>query len=126
MAAAQWRTSASPEGFEIPRCAVYCTSLRVLGDLHRSTEHVHANRTRSFGVFPHSLRRTKTSLIYRRTKNVRAVQLLPGRSQLESPVRYLGSQAHDALEMAQQTRCDLTGKRPHCTVAYRPEANVLI
>jgi hypothetical protein len=53
MAAAQWRTSASPEeDFEISRCAVYCTSLRVLDDPHRSREHVHGNRTRSFGVCP--------------------------------------------------------------------------
>ncbi len=41
-----------PRGFEIPRCAVYCTSLRVLGDSHRSLEHVHGNRARSFGVCP--------------------------------------------------------------------------
>jgi integrase len=38
----------------------------------------------------HSLRRTKPSLIYRRTKNLRAVQLLLGHSKLESTVRYLG------------------------------------
>jgi hypothetical protein len=39
----------------------------------------------------HSLKRTKPSLIYRRTKNLRAVQLLPGHSKLESTVRYLAS-----------------------------------
>ena len=51
----------------------------------------------------HSLRRTKTSLIYRRTKNLRAVQLLLGHAKLESTVRYLGIEVDDALEMAEQT-----------------------
>jgi integrase len=51
----------------------------------------------------HSLRRTKASLIYRRTKNLRAVQLLLGHTKLESTVRYLGTEVDDALEMAEQT-----------------------
>jgi integrase len=51
----------------------------------------------------HSLRRTKASLIYRRTKNIRAVQLLLGHTKLESTVRYLGIEVDDALEMAEQT-----------------------
>ena len=51
----------------------------------------------------HSIRRTKASLIYRRTKNIRAVQLLLGHSKLESTVRYLGIEVDDALEMAEQT-----------------------
>ena len=41
--------------------------------------------------------------IYRRTKNLRAVQLLLGHSKLESTVRYLGIEVDDALEMAEQT-----------------------
>ena len=49
----------------------------------------------------HTLRRTKASLIYRRTKNLRAVQLLLGHSKLESTVRYLGIEVDDALEMAE-------------------------
>jgi hypothetical protein len=52
----------------------------------------------------HTLRRTRTSLIYRRTKNLRAVQILLGQSKLESTVRYLGIEVDDALEMAEQTR----------------------
>jgi integrase len=52
----------------------------------------------------HSLRRTKASLIYRRTKNLRAVQLLLGRTKLESTVRYLGIEVDDALEMAGRPR----------------------
>ena len=51
----------------------------------------------------HSLRRTKASLIYRQTKNLRAVQLLLGHTKLESTVRYLGIEVDDALEMAEQT-----------------------
>ncbi len=50
----------------------------------------------------HSLRRTKASLIYKRTKNLRAVQLLLGHTKLESTVRYLGVEVHDALEMAER------------------------
>jgi integrase len=51
----------------------------------------------------HSMRRTKASLIYRRTKNLRAVQLLLGHTKLESTVRYLGIEVDDALELAEQT-----------------------
>lgn len=51
----------------------------------------------------HSLRRTKASLIYRRTKNLRAVQLLLGHASMESIIRYLGIEVDDALEFAEQT-----------------------
>jgi len=51
----------------------------------------------------HSIRRTKPTLIYRRTKNLRAVQLLLGHTKLESTVRYLGIEVDDALEIAEQT-----------------------
>ncbi len=51
----------------------------------------------------HSLRRTKATLIYRRTKNLRAVQLLLGHTKLENTVRYLGIEVDDALEIAEQT-----------------------
>ena len=51
----------------------------------------------------HSLRRTKATLIYRRTKNLRAVQLLLGHSKLESTIRYLGIEVDDALEIAELT-----------------------
>lgn len=50
----------------------------------------------------HLLRRTKATLIYKRTKNLRAVQLLLGHSKLESTVRYLGIEVDDALEMSEQ------------------------
>lgn len=56
--------------------------------------------TTSYGT--HTLRRTKATLIYRRTKNLRAVQLLLGHT-METTVRYLGIEVDDALEMAEQT-----------------------
>lgn len=51
----------------------------------------------------HTMRRTKATLIYRRTKNLRAVQLLLGHTKLESTVRYLGIEVDDALEISEQT-----------------------
>lgn len=50
----------------------------------------------------HSLRRTKATLIYRRTGNLRAVQLLLGHTKIESTVRYLGIELDDALAIAEQ------------------------
>jgi integrase len=50
----------------------------------------------------HSLRRTKATLIYRRTGNLRAVQLLLGHSRIESTVRYLGIEVDDALAISEQ------------------------
>ena len=51
----------------------------------------------------HSMRRTKATPIYRRTSNLRDVQLLPGHRKLESTVRYLGTKVDDALEISEQT-----------------------
>jgi integrase len=51
----------------------------------------------------HTMRRTKATLVYRRTKNLRAVQLLLGHAKLESTVRYLGIEVDDALEISEQT-----------------------
>jgi integrase len=55
---------------------------------------------RMFGT--HSLRRTKATMIYKRTGNLRAVQLLLGHNKIESTVRYLGIEVDDALEIAEQ------------------------
>ncbi len=51
----------------------------------------------------HSLRRTKIALVYRRTGNLRACQLLLGHRKLESTVRYLGIEVDDALVLSEQT-----------------------
>jgi integrase len=56
---------------------------------------------RAYGT--HSLRRTKVALLYRRTGNLRACQLLLGHGKLESTVRYLGIEVDDALELSEQT-----------------------
>jgi integrase len=50
----------------------------------------------------HSMRRTKATLIYRRTGNLRVVQLLLGHTRIESTVRYLGVEVDDALEIAEK------------------------
>ena len=64
--------------------------------------------TASIGLDPsaygtHSMRRTKPSLIYKRTGNLRAVQILLGHTKLESTVRYLGVEVDDALTISEQT-----------------------
>ena len=50
----------------------------------------------------HSMRRTKAAQIYRKTGNLRAVQLLLGHTKLESTVRYLGIEVDDALSLSEQ------------------------
>jgi integrase len=50
----------------------------------------------------HSLRRTKAALIYRKTGNLRAVQLLLGHTKVDSTVRYLGVELDDALSIAEK------------------------
>lgn len=60
------------------------------------------------GLYPsvygtNSIRRTKANITYKRTKNLRAVQLLVGHTKLESTVRYLGVEVNEALEMAEHT-----------------------
>jgi integrase len=62
---------------------------------------------KSFGLDPakfgtHSLRRTKLVLIYRRTGNLRAVQLPLGHAKVESSERYLGIEVDDAIEIAEK------------------------
>lgn len=51
----------------------------------------------------HSLRRTKPSIIYKRTGNLRAVQMLLGHTKIETTVRYLGVDMEDALSLAEVT-----------------------
>jgi integrase len=81
------------------------------GQEHRMTTRQYARLLSewiaSIGLDPHlfgthSLRRTKATLIYRRTGNLRAVQLLLGHTKIESTVRYLGIEVDDALSIAEQ------------------------
>ncbi|WP_373491756.1 tyrosine-type recombinase/integrase, partial [Parasphingorhabdus sp.] len=51
----------------------------------------------------HSLRRTKASMIYKATGNIRAIQILLGHSKIENTVRYLGVDIEDALTLAEKT-----------------------
>ncbi|KFZ36488.1 integrase [Shewanella mangrovi] len=53
----------------------------------------------------HSMRRTKATLIYAKTKNIRAVQILLGHSKLDNTIRYLGVELEDALTLSEQTDC---------------------
>jgi integrase len=88
----------------------YLFRSRVATSQHLSTRQyarIVQNWVRSIGLNPatygtHSLRRTKAALIYRKTGNLRAVQLLLGHSKLESTVRYLGVEVDDALAMSEQ------------------------
>ena len=56
--------------------------------------------SRAYGT--HSLRRTKVALLYKKTGNLRACQLLLGHRKLESTVRYLGIEVDDALALSEQ------------------------
>lgn len=62
---------------------------------------------KSIGLDPslygtHSIRRTKVSILYKRDKNLRAIQLLLGHKKIESTVRYLGIEVQDALEASEK------------------------
>jgi integrase len=88
----------------------YLFPSRIRDSLHLSTRQYARIVDRwvaSIGLDPmaygtHTMRRTKATLIYRKTKNLRAVQLLLGHTKLESTVRYLGIEVDDALEIAEQ------------------------
>ena len=104
-AVAAWvkETHRQPEQFLFPS--------RVSGSPHLSTRQysrIVGQWVESIGLDPaaygtHSLRRSKPTLIYRRTKNLRAVQLLLGHTKFEGTVRYLGIEVDDALEIAEHT-----------------------
>jgi len=89
----------------------YLFRSRFKGSPHISTRQyarIVENWVKEIGLDPseygtHSMRRTKATLIYRRTKNLRAVQLLLGHTKLESTVRYLGIEVDDALEISELT-----------------------
>ena len=101
---AEWRDSANL------RCGDYLFPSRMRCSPHLSTRQyarLVAGWVSDIGLDPsmygtHSMRRTKATLIYRQTKNLRAVQLLLGHSKLESTVRYLGIELEDALDIAEK------------------------
>ncbi|PHR11648.1 MAG: integrase [Sphingopyxis sp.] len=66
-------------------------------------EWVEANGLRPAEFGTHSLRRTKASIIYKATGNLRAIQILLGHSKIENTVRYLGVDIEDALTLAEKT-----------------------
>ena len=74
-----------------------------------------ASNRAKFGT--HSLRRTKAVLIYRRTGNLRAVQLLLGHTKIESTVRYLGIEVDDAIEIAE--KIDTSNRRRNTPTSGR-------
>ena len=94
-----------------PGSPQYLFPSRVRGSPHLSTRQysrIVKEWVHSIGLDPsvygtHTMRRTKATLIYRRTRNLRAVQLLLGHTKLESTVRYLGIEVDDALEIAERT-----------------------
>jgi len=57
----------------------------------------------SYEYVTHLIRRTKVSMIYQKTKNIRAIQLLLGHSNLDSTVRHLGVELDNALDVAENT-----------------------
>lgn len=89
----------------------YAFPSRVDGERHLSTrqyarlvdEWVMAIGLRREEFGTHSLRRTKASMIYRATGNLRAIQILLGHSKIENTVRYLGVDIEDALLLAERT-----------------------
>jgi integrase len=94
------RSSAGEFLFQVRRSNSRCLSTRQYARLL-------SGWIASIGLDPalfgtHSLRRTKATLIYRRTGNLRAVQLLLGHTKVESTVRYLGIEVDDALAIAEQ------------------------
>ena len=92
----------------LPRCAAGAITAFALTEPHVGSDPASLSTTaeQDGDTFvlngTHSLRRTKATLIYRRTGNLRAVQLLLGHSKVESTVRYLGIEVDDALEIAEK------------------------
>jgi site-specific recombinase XerD len=104
-AVARWIQHArlQPESFLFPsrvRAPPHLTTRQYARIVHSWIREIGLDSA-AYGTY--TLRRTKASLIYRRIKNLRALQLLLGHTKLESTVRYLGIEVDDALEMAEQT-----------------------
>ena len=91
----------APNGYTIDRAGIgRCMTTRQYARLVSGWIAGIGMDSQLFGT--HSLRRTKATLIYRRTGNLRAVQLLLGHTRIESTVRYLGIEVDDAIAIAEQ------------------------
>jgi len=104
-AVAAWITKANlkPEQYLFPsrsRKSPHVSTRQYARIVHRWVSSIGLDPS-AYGT--HTMRRTKATLIYRRTKNLRAVQLLLGHSKVESTVRCLGIEVDDALEISEQT-----------------------
>jgi integrase len=85
----------------------FCSQVDFMPALTYRRANIHGWSIKSIGLEAasygtHSMRRTKAAQIYRKTGNLRAIQLLLGHTKLESTVRYLGIEVDDALSMAEQ------------------------
>jgi integrase len=124
-AAVRQKKTSQPVRFELTEQTRQAVDDYLTASLRRPGEHLFPGRSKqhhlttrqyarlvsdwigSIGLDPslfgtHSLRRTKATLIYRRTGNLRAVQLLLGHTKIESTVRYLGIEVDDALAISEQ------------------------
>ena len=105
IAAAAWieKAKLKPEQCLFPSCLAdspHVSTRQYARIVHQWVSAIGLDST-AYGT--HTMRRTKATLIYKRTKNLRAVQLLLGHTKLESTVRYLGIEVDDALEISEQT-----------------------
>jgi integrase len=94
-------TNLAPNDYLFPNSAAEHLSTRQYARVVKGWIAMIGLNAKEYGT--HSLRRTKATLIYRRTKNLRAVQLLLGHTKLESTIRYLGIEVDDALAISEQT-----------------------
>lgn len=97
------RRGGTVDDFAFPSCVDYLGHLSTRQYARLVDEWVTAIGLdpREYGT--HSLRRTKASMIYKRTGNLRAVQLLLGHSKIENTIRYLGVDIDDALTLSERT-----------------------
>jgi integrase len=99
--------SSATRQIKAPTSTPWAAATRAAAWRHANTRGLSLNGSPGTGLDPklfgaHSLRRTKATLIYRRTGNLRAVQLLLGHTKIESTVRYLGIEVDDAIAIAEQ------------------------
>lgn len=85
--------------FPSPRSAHQPMSYSYYRAIVKNWAHQLGQNSELYGT--HSLRRTKATLIYRRTKDIRAIQILLGHVKLDNTVRYLGVEIEDALRISE-------------------------